>query len=197
MLREPRGRGVRCAGQKRVDVQFLAPVVRRSRNSWGLRSDLWHRGSQISGVIRVALALRTGSAMVRFRSCLRQDIFSRLKILSGVAPPEAVEYRRKALRLFLSHGRAVEARRALLAVLPNGEWRSRNVQHYTTAGEVDRAMVGRRLADGVMWRWRRLRQANTTVRSGLGPTLRSTSSASSKYATAYSRVRLPDFAQRI
>ena len=42
--------------------------------------------AEVSGAIRTALALRTGSAMVRFRRCLRDEIGSRLGILPGTPP---------------------------------------------------------------------------------------------------------------
>ena len=53
--------------------------------------------SNISGMINCALALRSGASMVRFRSCLRQEVMSRLHIRYGLAPAGAKEYKRKAL----------------------------------------------------------------------------------------------------
>ena len=39
------------------------------------------------------------AAMARFRRCLRQEIASRLAVLPGVASPDAVEYKKKVLKL--------------------------------------------------------------------------------------------------
>ena len=84
----------------------------------------------VSGLIRVALALRTGSAMMRFRACLRQEIASRLDVLHGSPPRSAMEYRRKLLRMFCTNGANIVTKRVLLTLLPNGDWRSRKVQFW-------------------------------------------------------------------
>jgi hypothetical protein len=88
----------------------------------------------IKGVIRVALSLRNGAAMARFRVCLKAEIASRLQILHGRASQDAIEYKKKILRLFLSHGRSVQTRRILLILCPNGDWRESNVQFYVDLG---------------------------------------------------------------
>ena len=84
----------------------------------------------ITGVIRAALALRTGAAMSRFRDCLRMEIASRLAVKDGLAPAGALQYKVAVCRLFVSHGRSVVTRRALLALCPNGEWRVSSVEYY-------------------------------------------------------------------
>lgn len=88
----------------------------------------------ISGVIRVALSMRSGAAMSRFRKCLREEIGSRLQIKAGKPPPEALSYKMTILRLFVRHGAAVTTRATLLALCPNGEWRSPKVEFYLHGG---------------------------------------------------------------
>ena len=84
----------------------------------------------VSGIIHIALALRSGAAMVQFRRCLREEIASRLEIIQGSPPQEVVDYKKQIVRLFVNHGNAVHTRRALLAICPNGDWRAENVQYY-------------------------------------------------------------------
>eukprot|EP00930_Biecheleria_cincta_P095370 TRINITY_DN87333_c0_g1_i1.p1 TRINITY_DN87333_c0_g1~~TRINITY_DN87333_c0_g1_i1.p1 ORF type:complete len:1612 (-),score=257.34 TRINITY_DN87333_c0_g1_i1:89-4207(-) len=89
---------------------------------------------QITGLIRVALSLRNGSAMSRFRACLRDEVASRLRILEGHPSEEAVQYKRDLLMLFVAHGAAVTTRRALLVLCPNGDWRSKYIEYYIQRG---------------------------------------------------------------
>ena len=84
----------------------------------------------ITGVIRTALSLRTGAAMARFRHCLRLEIASRLEVFEGACPREAVDYKERVVKMFVSHGSKVTTRRALLALCPNGDWRAPKVQFY-------------------------------------------------------------------
>ena len=79
---------------------------------------------EVSGAIRVAKALRTGLAKTKFRQCLREEIASRLEILQGTPPLDAVAYKKKVLRLFISRGAGAPMRRALLSLCPNGDWRA-------------------------------------------------------------------------
>ena len=87
----------------------------------------------ISGMIRTALAIRNGSAMARFQTCLAQEIESRLEVLQGQHSAEAVAYTRNVLRVFCSHGPKTLLRRHLLVMVPNADWRAPNVQFYVNA----------------------------------------------------------------
>ena len=84
----------------------------------------------IQGMIRCALALQTGSAMARFRACLRQEVASRFQVRYGAPPLEAVQYKKRVFQLFVSHGSKLAMRRVLLALCPNGDWRSPYVEYY-------------------------------------------------------------------
>ena len=88
----------------------------------------------ISGMLNCALAMRSGSAMARFRSCLAEEIRSRLDIRHGRPSREAMSYKAKVLQLFVSHGASLATRRALLLLAPNGDWRSQKVEFYVSAG---------------------------------------------------------------
>lgn len=109
---------------------------------------------EVSGAIHIAKALRTGSAMSRFRDCLRDEIDSRLVVLHGTPPRAAVEYKKKVLRLFVANGAKVATRRALLALWPNGEWRNAAVEFYVRPGglesDADRSVILERLSDGLV-----------------------------------------------
>ena len=90
----------------------------------------------IRGMIHTALALHSGGAMDRFRSCLRVEIASRFVVKHGLLPADALRYKKGLLRLFASHGSAVSVRRTLLALCPNGDWRSESVEFYAQEGEM-------------------------------------------------------------
>ena len=108
---------------------------------------------QITGLIRVALSLRCGGAMTRFRAALRAEIDSRLEVLNGNPPAEAIADKKRVMRLFVSHGSAVATRRALLALCPNGEWRAPKVQYYvrsSTSQPRSRAAILEHVTSGVM-----------------------------------------------
>lgn len=84
----------------------------------------------VTGLIHCALALQSGSAMRRFRACLRDEVASRFVVLHGTPPADAVRHKKRILWLFVSHGSRLSMRRILLAMCPNGDWRSKQVQHY-------------------------------------------------------------------
>ena len=84
----------------------------------------------ISGMIRTALALRSGTGMQRFREALVQEVRSRLQVLCGPPPREATAYRRTMLNMFVRHGASTATKRLLLVLCPNGEWRAQRVQFY-------------------------------------------------------------------
>ena len=89
---------------------------------------------QVTGAVRIALSLRTGGSMTLFRQCLRDEIASRLRILQGTPPRDATAYKKRSLMVFASHGAGTTTRRALLALCPNGDWRSFEVEFYVAAG---------------------------------------------------------------
>lgn len=109
--------------------------------------------ANIRGMIKCALSLRAGAALNTFRSCLAQEVASRLQILHGRPPPEAMAHKRAVLQLFVSHGRNLPVKRMLLALCPNGDWRSPWVQYYVpplpTATE-DKTVVLQHLVTGLV-----------------------------------------------
>lgn len=107
----------------------------------------------IKGMVACALSLRNGSAMGKFRQCLMDEIDSRLEILHGRPSPEAVAHKEAVFRLFVAHGRHLAVRRLLLAMCPNGDWRSPKVQYYVPLGAgpaPDRPTILRHLTTGLV-----------------------------------------------
>ena len=107
----------------------------------------------VRGVLRCALSLRNGAALSRFRRCLKDEIASRLQIIPGRPPVEAVAYKKAALRLFVAHRKNLAVRRVLLAVSPNGDWRAQQVQYYVGAHlepQADRDSVLTHLTSGLL-----------------------------------------------
>lgn len=95
--------------------------------------------SHVTGMVHTALALQSGSAMNRFRKCLRDEVASRFVVLHGTVSADAMRYKRQILRLFVSHGSRLAVRRILLALCPNGDWRSEQVQYYVPPGAPERS----------------------------------------------------------
>lgn len=94
--------------------------------------------SNVRGMLHCALSLRDGAAMTRFRQALRAEIESRFEVRVGTAPRDAVRWKKAIMRLFVSHGASASARQVLLALCPNGDWRSPKVQHYVAPGRIGR-----------------------------------------------------------
>lgn len=92
----------------------------------------------IRGMIHCALALRNGSAMSRFRRCMKEEIESRFKLMHGEATLDAQRHRQRVLDLFVSHGSQVAIKRLLLCLCPNGDWRHAAVEYYPPAGQPQR-----------------------------------------------------------
>lgn len=84
----------------------------------------------VKGMIHCALSLHSGSAMSVFRACLRAEIGSRFQVLHGSPPQSAIEHKMTIMRVFVSHGASLATRRILLAMCPNGDWRSEFVEFY-------------------------------------------------------------------
>ena len=81
----------------------------------------------VSGLLNVALCLRSGANMTLFRRCLQQECLSTLKIYFAPIPAEAQEYRRHILQTFVSTGSNRLLNRVLLSKLPNGLWSKTSV----------------------------------------------------------------------
>ena len=106
---------------------------------------------QVCGVVNTALALRTPGGMARFRTCLREEISSRLEIKEGFPPVAARDYKRKVLQVFAAHGVNVVRRRALLALAPNGDWRSNRVEFYKGGQHLtDRSAIEEHVSSGLV-----------------------------------------------
>lgn len=88
----------------------------------------------VKGMIHCALSLQSGSAMSRFRACLKEEIASRFEVLHGQPSRDAINYKEQMMRIFVQHGAHVPMRQILLAVCPNGDWRSAKVQYYVQQG---------------------------------------------------------------
>ena len=84
----------------------------------------------VTGAIRTSLSLRSGSSMMRFRVALREEVTSRLQVLSGIAPHDAQRHRYNCMTMFMQRGAHMEKRRLLMALVPNGDWRHSKVQYY-------------------------------------------------------------------
>ena len=83
--------------------------------------------ADITGLLNVALCLRSGSNMVLFRRCLFEECLSKVKIMYGAVPKEAHEYRAAFMKVFLTTGSNLLLNRLLLCKLPNGLWSKKSV----------------------------------------------------------------------
>ena len=63
-----------------------------------------------------------------------------------------MEHKEKVIALFVNHGARAATRRALLALLPNGDWRFENVQFYTGSGLplTDRGVILEHVTQGLI-----------------------------------------------
>lgn len=89
----------------------------------------------IRGMIHCVLALHNSSAMSAFREALREEVASRFRLRQGVVSEGALAYKRWVLKLFVSHGQQLPMRRVLLAMCPNGDWRSREIEYVLQPGQ--------------------------------------------------------------
>ena len=105
--------------------------------------------SCVTGVLQHALSLQSGASMNLFRAALRAVIRERggVKLIHGSLLAAATRRRASFLRLFCARGRNAIAKRALLLLLPNGDWNSRRPEMYVpsqqsqvTAAEAERIM---------------------------------------------------------
>ena len=86
----------------------------------------------ITGVVRHALSLSNSAHMNIFTKAVRIVIRERggVRLIQGTPPLDAQRHRATRLKLFAARWRNVIVRRLLLVVLPNGDWRSRQVELY-------------------------------------------------------------------
>lgn len=107
----------------------------------------------VTGVIRTACCLKTGSWMRSFRMCLREEISTTLVVLEGVSSPAAERYRKQAIMSFASSGqrRARRREQVLPPSLLNGDWELRDVcQVYVRPGRAwDRETIAKTVAHGM------------------------------------------------
>lgn len=109
--------------------------------------------ADISGMIRHSLSLNVAGHMNIFRKALRAEIHHRgVKIVRGTPPVEATQYRNFMMRLFAARGKNILMKRVLLALLPNGDWRSYRIELYVSgqAPEVDNVTAERIVANGLI-----------------------------------------------
>lgn len=107
----------------------------------------------VRGMVRCALSMRAGSAMGKFRRCLREEVEARLEVLHGRPSAEAEAYKQGMLGLFVSTGPHAALKRVLLAVCPNGDWRAPRVQYFvpaTPGATEDKAAIREHLVAGVL-----------------------------------------------
>ena len=92
--------------------------------------------------------------MTRFRKCVRAEIASRLVLYEGHPGRDAHAYKLAALRLFASRGPTCVRRRVLLWTLPNGDWRSPQVEYYISRASplrlTERGAVLEHLTNGLI-----------------------------------------------
>lgn len=100
------------------------------------------------GLLNAGLSMATAGMTQDFRRCLRDVILNKLAIKVGESPPHCEIYRATALRTLLPRGGGLALRRALLAVLPNGDWTNQNeVEVYLNQQQADVADFNRLASD--------------------------------------------------
>ena len=107
----------------------------------------------VTGVLRHALSLQGGAHMNLFRKAIRLEIRSRggVVVKIGAASREARQHRELMLRLFAARGRCIISRRVLLMLLPNGDWRSRQVEVFVGhRSQLTPQEAERQLANGLV-----------------------------------------------
>jgi hypothetical protein len=111
--------------------------------------------SDITGMIRLSLSIQLQPEMAKFRSCLRWEIITRIKLMRGQPPSDAIQFRKHVLNLFFSRGPNVAARRVILASALTGDWRNRRdvevyVDHMYNLGGGDVKSIGEAVADSAV-----------------------------------------------
>jgi hypothetical protein len=92
--------------------------------------------SQVTGLLRAVLSLQLGPAMNYFRKCLAAEIRSRWKVKFGDPPASCLDYKRFVLKLFLAHCANKRERQLLLVLLPQGDWKSSQIDVWVRPGQL-------------------------------------------------------------
>jgi hypothetical protein len=74
-------------------------------------------------MIRLAMSVSFGGHMARFRRIMVGVLQQTNLILHGRCSEDALQFRKTAIRLFMSRGETNPIKRFLLQFLPNGDWR--------------------------------------------------------------------------
>ena len=103
--------------------------------------------NHVAGIISCALFLRNSGALATFRQSLAEEITERLVIRRGSPSPEAQAHKERVLATMSSAGCKNTPQLTVLAPLPNGDWRSSEIQHYLPAHDVptDRGLIVKKL----------------------------------------------------
>lgn len=80
----------------------------------------------IHGQIHWSLSLRFGTNMIRFGRLLEEYVKQKIVIRRGAPPAAAMAFKRHVLRLCLSHGPRLLARKLCLLQMANGDWRRKD-----------------------------------------------------------------------
>ena len=92
-----------------------------------------------------------------FAGILAAEIRIPLQLRVGSPGPDAIQFKRDMLQLFVAQGYLVEVRKLLLIALPNGDWRQHQIEYYDNKArpvgvseEVWKDALCKRLIGGLM-----------------------------------------------
>ena len=107
----------------------------------------------VSGIISSALSLRTSGMLATFRECLAEEVAARLVIMQGEPSPEARAHKERVMATMSSGGSKNLAQLVVLSLLPNGDWRSPNIEHYVpqTTPAPERSAIVNKLVAGLCY----------------------------------------------
>ena len=72
----------------------------------------------VTGMIRLALSIRTGGAFSCFRRCLEEEVRALLKVMRGRRSYEALRYKRGLVYMFVANAPAALKRSIILGLCP-------------------------------------------------------------------------------
>ena len=109
--------------------------------------------SHVTGLISCASSLRLSGMLVLFRQSLQEEVSERLAILRGHPSAEAVAHKQRVMATMPSGGSKNMPQMMVLALLPNGDWRSPQVQHFIPASDPvpNKALVTAKLVSGLCY----------------------------------------------
>jgi hypothetical protein len=84
-------------------------------------------GKEIQGLLHGAMSVRHGSYMTKLRQALFEGVYETLDIRYGEPSLDAIRYRKRMIETFFSRGTDAARVRVLLTMIPNGDWRKRDV----------------------------------------------------------------------